>query len=60
MLCLDFIFNMYLSKETLVKRKRNANSKLNVEINAFVIQVVSAGFAIILKIPYTAATHVCY
>ena len=54
---------MFLSKETVEKRKRNVISKLNVEINAFDIQVVSPGFAIIVKIPYPASKHdksICY
>ena len=64
MLCLDFKFNMYLSKETVIKRKSNVIFTLNFETIVFIIQIVSPGFGIMVKIPYPTPKHdkyfICY
>ena len=64
MLCLDFKFNMYLSKETVIKRKSNVIFTLNFETIVFIIQIASPGFAIMVKIPYPTPKHdkyfICY
>ena len=64
MLCLDFKFNMYLSNETVIMRKSNVIFTLNFETIVFIIQIVSPGFAIMVKIPYPTPKHdkyfICY
>ena len=66
MLCLDFKFNMYLSKGNCNQEKKQCYFyvTLNFETIAFVIQIVSPGFAIMVKIPYPTPKHdkyfMCY